>query len=248
MKVYAFLLVLAVFTASAAAGGYGCDVPRLIGGHKGGIIDKQDLKYIIQSQHNQYLIVTAFFNQGNVSGRGKLTLAEFSKAYSSFIYFILGRQISADFLYARWKLADFTFGTDTIDLSEFTFLITLDLKFIYRNYDLFCGDLKRLSYSVDKLERLFAGKNLADVYATTFFGFDFNKNSYLTPKEFRKGFKLLGYVIGVDLKYTDTLLNDLFYIADYNNDFGVSYKEGYKFIGDHLAAIKGFLDSVANAH
>ena len=244
MRLPIIILSLALLAASASAA-FGCNVPTLISTCKGSIIDQDNLKYIVQSQYNQYEVVVAFFAQGDLDGNGQLTLVEFSKAYSSFIYFLLGQQISSEYLYARWELADFTFNTNTIDLAEFTFIVTMDLKFIYKNYNLFNGNLDTLSASVAKVESLVGGESFSDIFGSCFFGFDFDKDSQLSPKEFRKGFKMLGYILGLNLSYTGPLLNDFFSLADANGDMEVSYAEGYGFISSHLAAIKVFLSSVA---
>ena len=243
MKIIFAILALAVFASSASA--FGVNVGNLLANKKGGVIAQQDLQYIIQSQYNQYQLITTFFNQGNLDGKGQLTLQEFSKAYSSFIYFLIGQQIGAEFLYARFELADFASNTDTIDLAEFTFLIAMDLKLIYNNYCLFNGNLATLSASVAKIENMLNGVSFDSIFGAIFFGFDYDKDSQISPAEFRSGIRILGYIVGLNLSYTSAVLNDLFDLADVNKDMEVSQAEGSAFINAHLKDIMGVLNTIA---
>ena len=247
MKVY-ILLALALLAVSASAG-FGVNVKQLIATKKGGIIDQDDLKYIIQSQYNQYTVITSFFAAGDVIPNGKLTQLEFAKAYSAFIYFLLGQTPSAELIAARWAIAAWEQDqSDYINLAGFTFLVTLDLRFLYDNYCLFNGNLAQVPASLQKLQNALASKfSTNEIIATTFFGFDYDKNERITPAEFRSGFRILGYILGVNISYTTTLLNDLFSAADTSGDLKISPSEAIAFVSAHLQDIEGLLTVIARA-
>src|SRR5687767_7284159 len=96
-------IILALTLLAVSASAYGVDIKNLLATKQGGMIDQSDLKYIIQSQYNQYEVVIAFFNQGDVDQEGKLTFEEFGKAYSAFIFFLTGKPIAAEFLWIRFE-------------------------------------------------------------------------------------------------------------------------------------------------
>jgi Ca2+-binding EF-hand superfamily protein len=239
------IIALAILAVSTSA--YGVDIQNLLATKQAGIISRSDLKYIIQSQYNQYNVVMTFFTQGDFDKEGKLTFAEFAKAYGSFIYFLLGKQIDQAFIYARFELADFANNNDKIDLAEFTFLVTLDLKFIYNNYALFDSGLETLAGTVSKIGQYLSGDQAQTglIFQAVFFGFDFDKDSQISPAEFRSGVRILGYILGVNMSYTSGLLNDLFWLADLNDDLELSALEATKFINDHLQQVQAVLGSLS---
>lgn len=241
------LIALAFIAVSVSA--YGIDIQNLIATKQPGLISKDDLKYIIQSQYNQYNVVTSFFTQGDFDKTAKLNLIEFGKAYGSFNYFLTGKQISQAVLLIRWELADFANNDDTIDLAEFTFLVTLDLKVIYNNYHLFESGVETLQASVTKIGN-FLNADSTDsqaVFNWAFFGFDYDKNSTISPAEFRSGFRILGYMLGLNLSHTSEVLNDLFWLADANDDLALTSAEAWKVISDNLTMLQGVLAAVATA-
>jgi len=244
MKLY-IIFTLALLTFSAYAG-FGLNVTEYMASKTSGIIDEDNLKYIIQSQYNQYVVVTSFFSTGDLTGDGQLTSAEFAVAYSAFIKFVLGETASTEFLAIRWELATWDQDQeDYIDLAAFTFLVTLDLRFVYDNYCLFNGNLETLGATVTKIETMLADVSTSDLISAIFFGFDYDKDDEVTPAEFRSGFRILGYVLGVNVSYTSALLNDLFAGADADGDMVLSTTEVTTFVNDHLTVIQGLLSSLA---
>ena len=89
------------------------------------------------------------------------------------------------------------------------------------------------------------GQSFDGIFGAIFFGFDFDKDSQISPAEFRSGIRILGYIVGLNLSYTSGVLNDLFDLADVNKDMEVSYAEGSAFINAHLKDIMGVLNSIA---
>ena len=247
MKLY-IVLALALMTISASAG-FGVNVKNLIATKKGGVIDQDDLKYIIQSQYNQYAVITNFFAAGDIIPNGQLTALEFAKAYSSFIYFLLGQTPSAELIAARWAIATWEQDqSDYVNLAGFTFIVTLDLRFLYDNYCLFDGNLAKLPAAVQKIQGLLANKvSTNDLIAAIFFGFDYDKNETITPAEFRSGFRILGYVLGLNITYTSALLNDLFAAADATGDLKLSPAEVVAYVNAHLSDIQGLITVIASA-
>jgi hypothetical protein len=239
------IIALAILAVSTSA--YGVDIQNLLATKQGGIISRSDLGHIIRSQYNEYNVVMTFFTQGDFDKEGKLTLAEFGKAYGSFIYFLLGKQIDPAFIYARFELADFANNNDKIDLAEFTFLIDLDLRFIYNNYALLDSGLEGLAATVSKIAQyLTAGDAQTGViFQAVFFGFDYNKDMQIGAAEFRSGVRILGYILGVNMSYTSGLLNDLFWLADLNDDLQLSALEATAFITSHLQQLQVVLGSLA---
>ena len=187
-----------------------------------------------------------FFEQGNLDSNDKLVFAEFCQAYSDFIYFLIGRQVDFELLLARFELADFASNTNTVDLTEFAFLVTMDLKFVYDNYSLFIGDTSILCESVKKIEMLLIAESFSQAFGTVFSGFDLDKDFKVSPAEFRSGLRILGYIIGINFDYKSGLLNDLFNLADINKDSELSYTEATTFISAHLNEIKGILHIVSD--
>ena len=245
MKLYITVLTFALLTISASAG-FGLNVTEYMASKTSGIIDQDSLSYIIQSQYNQYTVVTSFFAKGDLTGDGHLTSAEFALAYSAFIKFLLGETAGAEFLAIRWSLATWDQDqSDYIDMAGFTFLVTLDLRFVYDNYCLFNGNLETLGATVTKIETALSGTSTSDLITAIFFGFDYDKDDQVTPAEFRSGFRILGYVLGVNVSYTSGLLNDLFASADTDGDLLLTTTEVNTFVNSHLTVIQGLLSSLA---
>jgi len=245
MKAY-ILLPLALLLISASAS-FGVNVQSLIATKGSGIISETDLKYIIQSQYNEYVVTTTFFTAGDLNKDGKLSLTEFGVAYSAFISFVTGQTIEQALILARWELATLEENSATVvDLVGFTFVVTLDLRFIYNNYNLFNGNLDVLSATIAKVEGALAGTSTNTLITAAFFGFDYDKNSFVVPAEFRSGFRIIGYILGVNLSYTSGILNDFFASADTNNDGEISLTEAVTFINSHLALIEGLLQTVSS--
>src|SRR5687768_12467655 len=111
MKVQ-IILTLALLAISASA--YGIDIENLLATKQGGLIAREDLKYIIQSQYNQYQVVSTFFKMGDFDQEGRLSFVEFSKAYLAFIHFLTGKAIPQEFLLMRFELADLGNEADQI--------------------------------------------------------------------------------------------------------------------------------------
>jgi len=245
MKVH-IILALALMAVSVSS--YGVDIQGLLATKQGGMISRENLKYIIQSQYNQYNVVMTFFTQGDFDQEGKLTLAEFGKAYGSFIYFLTGKQIDESFIYARFELADFANNNDKIDLAEFTFLISLDLRFVYNNYNLIDSGLETLAATVSKIAQYLQGSSSDQantIFQLVFFGFDYDKDTQIAPAEFRSGVRILGYILGINMSYTSPLLNDLFWLADLNDDLELSALEATAFITSHLQQAQVVLGALA---
>jgi len=241
------ILALALLIASASAG-FGVNVKNLIATKQGGIIDQEDLKNIISSQINQYQLVTTFFAKGDPMGTGKLTLPQFLLAYGSFMGFLIGQQPSPLLTAARWKIAIWEQDQESyIDLAGFTFLVTLDLRFVYDNYCLFDGNLHTLPETIQTLRVALAGVETNDIVAACFFGADFDKDSKVTPAEFRSGFRILGYILGVNISYTTNILNDLFAAADANANGVLSPAEVTGYINEHLSTIESMISLVASS-
>jgi len=241
MKAYIFL-TLALLVVSTYAG-YGLDIKKLLATKQGGILSRDQLKYITSSQYNEYIVTTTFFNK--FASSGKLDILRFGQAYGAFIFFTTGETISPALTLARFQLATFEEGgKDYVDLAGFTFLITLDLKFIYNNYDLFNGNLDTLTATVNKLQNALKGIETNTLISAAFFGFDYDKDSYVTPAEFRSGFRILGYILGVNLSYTSGILNDFFAAADTTNDGKIGHTEAIAFINSHLVMIQGLISVI----
>jgi len=241
------IVALALLIASASAG-YGVNVQNLIAKQGSGIISQEDLKSIISSQYNQYVVVTTFFSKGDMMKTGKLSSIQFGLAYSAFMKFLLGKQPSVGLIGARWSIAVMAQDQDSyIDLAAFTFLITLDLRFIYDNYCLFDGNLHKLPETIKNLKIALAGVETDDIVAACFFGADFDKDSQVTPAEFRSGLRILGYILGVNISYTTNLLNDLFSAADGDKNGKLSPYEVSGFVNEHLSTIEQLISIVATA-
>jgi hypothetical protein len=244
MKVQ-IILALALFVATASAG-FGVNIQNLLATKQGGVLSQDNLGYIIQSQYNQYIVTNTFFAQGDLASNGKLTTAGFAQAYTAFIYFAIGQQPTADEIALRWQLATFEEGGAAyVDLAGFTFVVTVDLRVIYDNYHLFNGNLDQLAATLAKLEGALSNFDTNTLLQAAFFGFDYNKNSSVSPAEFRSGIRILGYILGVNLSYTSGILNDFFAAADANGDGAISTTEASVFIQSHLALIQGVLNAVA---
>jgi len=245
MKLY-IVLALALMAVSASAG-FGVNVKQLIATKKGGVIDQDNLKYIIQSQYNQYTVITSFFAAGDIIKNGQLTQLEFAKAYSGFIYFLLGETPSAEVIAARWLVATWEQDqSDYVNLAGFTFLVTLDLRFLYDNYCLFDGNLAKLPAAVQKINSALTGSiETNELISAVFFGFDYNKDNTITPAEFRSGFRILGYILGLNITYTSALLNDLFAAADVTGDLKLSPVEVVTYVNAHLKDIQGLITVLA---
>jgi len=247
MKLY-IIVALALIFSTASAGHFGVNVNNLIATKKGGIIGESDLRNIISSQYNQYVVITTFFAQGDPAGTGKLTQPQFLAAYSKFIYFLLGQQVTPALAAARWSIAVWEQDQDKyVDLAGFTFLITLDLKFVYDNYCLFDGNLHKLPQTIKSLQAALAGFETNDIIAACFFGADYDKDSKITAAEFRSGFRIIGYILGVNISYTTSLLNDLFAAADASGNNELSAAEVTNYINSHLSTILSLINLVANA-
>jgi len=245
MKAY-IILTLALLVVSTYAG-YGLDIKKLLATKKGGMLSRDQLKYVSSSQYNEYIITTTFFTQGDLTKDGKLSLAEFGKAYGAFIFFTTGETIKEGLVLARYQLATFEQGgKDYVDLAGFTFIVTLDLKFIYNNYDLFDGNLHTLSATINKVRGALQGIETNTLIGAAFFGFDYDKDSYVTPAEFRSGFRILGYILGVNLSYTSGILNDFFAAADASSDGKIGHSEAIGFINSHLTTIETLLHVIGN--
>jgi hypothetical protein len=246
MKLY-IALFISLFITTASAAGFGINIDNLLATKAGGIISQSDLSFILQSQYNQYEVIVTFFNAGDVAAKdGKLTPTEFGLAYTGFINFLLGVTIPADFIGLRLALGDIN-GNGAIDLSEFTFLVLLDSRLVYNNYDLFNGNLDRLANSVKTLTTALSGSLTDDqIFQAVFFGADYNKDSEITPAEWRSALRILGYIIGVNLSYTGPVLNDFFGLADADHNGHLSPDEAYQFVFDHLGQVKGLLNLIAS--
>jgi hypothetical protein len=246
MKVQ-IIIALSLLIASASAG-FGVNIQNLLATKQSGMLSQDNLGYIIQSQYNQYIVTNTFFAQGDLASNGKLTAVGFAKAYASFIYFVTGQTASTDVIALRYQLATFEEGGAAyVDLAGFTFVVTLDLKFIYDNYHLFDGNLDQLSATVQKLEGALGSFDTSTLLQAVFFGFDYSKDSNLSPAEWRSGFRILGYILGLNISYTSGILNDFFAAADANSDLSVSQLEATLFITSHLTLIQGLLQTVSNA-
>jgi len=242
------ILALALLIVSASAGTFGVDVKKLIATKTSGVIDKDDLASIISSGINQYTVVTTFFSKGDFAGTGKLTSVQFGLAYSAFMKFLLGETPSVGLIGARWSIAVMEQDQDKyIDLAGFTFLVTLDLRFVYDNYCLFDGNLHKVPTTIKTLQAALGTVETNDIIAACFFGADFNKNSEVTAAEFRSGLRILGYILGVNISYTTPLLNDLFSAADANGNGVLSPAEVTGYINEHLGTIEQLLNIVATA-
>ena len=246
MKVY-IILALALFISTAYAG-FGVNVKNLIATKKGGVIGESDLRSIISSQYNQYTVVTTFFAAADPAGTGKLTQPQFAAAYSKFIGFLLGQTPSIGLIGARWSIAVWEQDQDKyIDLAGFTFLVTLDLRFVYDNYCLFDGNLHRLPQTIKTLQQALGTFETNDIIAACFFGADYNKDSKITAAEFRSGFRIIGYILGVNVSYTTNLLNDLFAAVDASGNNELSPAEVTGYVNEHLSTIESLISLVANA-
>jgi len=246
MKVQ-IILALALFVATASAG-FGVNIQNLLATKQGGMLSQDNLGYIVQSQYNQYIVTNTFFAKGDLASNGKLTTAGFAQAYAAFIFFVTGQTISSDVVALRWQLATFEEGgASYVDLAGFTFVVTLDLRFIYDNYHLFDGNLAQLGASIQKLEGALSSFDTSTLLQAAFFGFDYDKNSSVSPAEWRSGFRILGYVLGLNLSYTSGILNDFFAAADANGDGAISTAEATAFVTSHLTLIQGVLQTVSNA-
>jgi hypothetical protein len=244
MKVQ-IIIALALFVATASAG-FGVNIQNLLATQQGGMLSQDNLGYIVQSQYNQYIVVNTFFAQGATNGQ--LTTAGFAKAYGAFIFFVTGQTVSADVIALRWQLATFEEGgASYVDLAGFTFVVTLDLRFIYDNYHLFDGNLAQLGATIQKLQGALSSFDTSSLLQAAFFGFDYDKNSSVSPAEWRSGFRILGYILGLNLSYTSGILNDFFAAADANGDGAISTAEATAFVQGHLTLIQGVLQTVSNA-
>jgi len=244
MKAY-IVLTLALLVVSTYAG-YGLDIKKLLATKQGGLLSRDQLKYISSSQYNEYIITTTFFNK--FASGGKLDMARFAQAYGAFIFFTTGETIAPGLTLARFQLATFEEGgKDYVDLAGFTFLVALDLKFIYNNYDLFDGNLDTLSATINKVRDALKGIETNTLISAAFFGFDYDKDSYVTPAEFRSGFRILGYILGVNLSYTSGILNDFFAAADTSNDGRIGHTEAITFINSHLTTIETLLNVIGKS-
>jgi len=226
-------IILALALLSVSVSGFGLNIDQFIATKGPGVVDSNDLRFIIQSQYNQYRVVTNFFKPALATG-GKLDLTGFSLAYGGFFKWLVGKDIPFTFIYARFQLADYANQNGAIDLSEFTFLVITDLRFVYDNYCLFDGGLGRLKGTLQTLESFFEGEDRSEetdwLFNGAFFGFDFDKNSQISPVEFRSGMRILGYILGVNLSFISPILNDLFWLADVNDDLALTSEETYNFI------------------
>jgi len=245
-----FLILFGLIGASMA-GGFGIDIDNLLWSKPLGLISHDDLKYIVQSQYNQYHIVMAFFKAGDLSKDLNLVLAEFARAYGSFIYWLIGKQIPVEFIYARFELADYANQNNAIDLSEFTFLVITDLRLIYDNYCLFDEGLQILQSTIVTIEKFFEDHSNTIqtdwLFQGAFFGFDYDKNNEITPPEFRSGIRILGYIIGVNLSFVSPVLNDFFSIADTNGDGQLNSAEAYAFVSSLVGQAKLLFAAIASA-
>src|SRR4051812_37376380 len=132
-------LIIALFAVSAH-GYYGIDIDTVLATKQSGVLKNSQISFILQSQYNSYQTILHFYNLGDTNGNGYLSYQEFATAYGQFIYFVLGQNSNADFLGIRVTLGDIN-ANGVIDLSEFTFLVLSDLRFIHNNYNLFNGNL-----------------------------------------------------------------------------------------------------------
>jgi hypothetical protein len=246
MKLY-IALFISLFLASASATGFGINIDNLLATKASGIIGQSDLSYILQSQYNQYEVIVNAFNAGDVAPKdGKLSATEFGIAYTRLINFLLGVTVPPSFIALRLGLGDIN-SNGAIDLSEFTFLVLLDSRLIYNNYDLFNGNLDVLAGSVQTLSGALTG-NLSDdqIFQAVFFGADYNKDSQITPAEWRSALRILGYILGINLSYTGPVLNDFFGLADVDHNGKLTPTEAYQFVFDHLGQVKGLLNLIAS--
>ncbi len=247
MKAYILLALALIVVSASARRGFGVDIKNLLATKKGGLLEREHLKHITQSQYNEYITTISFFSQGDLDKNGQLNQIEFGKAYGAFIFFTTGETISPALVAVRFQLARFLQGgSQTVDLAGFTFIVTLDLKFIYNNYDLFDGNLSVLSATVNKVRNALKGIETNTLISAAFFGFDFDKDASVEPAEWRSGFRILGYVLGVNLSYTSGLLNDFFAAADANSNGKISHTEAVTFINSHLTLIEGLIHVIGN--
>jgi len=116
---------------------------------------------------------------------------------------------------------------------------------VYDNYCLFSTNLDQTPLVLQKVQNILTDKlSTNDLLSVLFFGFDYNKDDKIAPAEFRRGFRILGYLLGLNISYTTPLVNDLFSVADISGDLQLSPSETVAFISAYLNIIKALVVAV----
>ncbi len=224
MKASHILLTIALVFCATYQVSAQIDIASLFGAGAGPI-SPADLTAIFAAPDEVRVNINKFlFLDADTNGDGYLSLAEFTPVYTRFVQIMTGGTPSPALIQSRFNMGDSIINDNRLSFPEFSFLMGLDFTFLFLNLGLRTGPGIVLDGILTVMDALFSNP----LFTT-------GLNLLLTGAEVdlalkRSIIEFIANFVGIDLGFTDCILNNLLGAADANGDGTVTNAELINFL------------------
>ncbi len=156
------------------------------------------------------------FALGDRNQNGMIDLQEFSSVYSHFLVILTTKPASTDLIHSRFAMGDYIKEDDQLDITEFSWVISGDFEFLWKNYVLCRGDKAFLSNFLVHFEKSIQPESMERIIKNIYFGM---YNNEPVPKDqFKDVLLYIKNTVGILLRFKDSTYLGYATVADINKD------------------------------
>lgn len=156
------------------------------------------------------------FKMGDTDQNGFIDLQEFSVVYSHFLTILTSKPAITNLIYSRFMMGDYIKEDDQLDIQEFTWVISGDFEFLWKNYALCHAEKEFLINFIKHFEKAITPESLERIVTNIYVGM--YGNEPIPRDNFKDLLLYLKNTVGVLLRFKESTYYGYASVVDTNHD------------------------------
>jgi len=235
MKSITFLLLLLVCLSQLSQAKVESLVEKMFAPEAQKLPEKKYMDDIRDSKALREEMGSYLFKMGDTDQNGFINMKEFGVVYSHFLTILTSKPAPTNLISSRFLMGDYIKEDDQLDINEFSWVISGDFEFLWKNYALCHAEKEFLNKFIRAFEKTISPESLDRIITNIYVGM------YANEPIPRENFKdLLLYIkntVGILLRFKESTYHGYATVVDTNHD-------GYFQIHELMTFSQEFLNNI----